>query len=423
MNSSLFIKATAATATALVVASLWQAIHRPLPDQEARPYSAGSTPIGAAPGSNVKDRIDDSVTEHACPLGLRAVRAGVHLHRAARYLAHSSGQLVSEMGDKQVGGHLTSEGKKGMLLLAATYLLKPAQSGKRRHREVSFYEEVEAMRANNHGYQLCGLDRFLSVYHGAVRLGAGGAVELTAASADHSARGSSVCQGSDIENVYMVFTDATAAFRRPCVMDAKLGQRTYEPDAAPDKVARELSKYPRQAEAGFRFVGTRVCVPGAPTAVTVGKKAYQRVAPEGALDVLRIFFATGLGNRPRTRWRAVVAAAHAQVSALVQSFEQQTRFAFTSASLLLIYDAGSAEDESSEDDSTDVATKAMQEATGDLVSDVNGFMLETVILRALVDVRLIDVAHVRHGSGAVDKSTLFGLRRMASLLAQLLEET
>ena len=111
------------------------------------------------------------------------------------------------------------------------------------------------------------------------------------------------------------------------------------------------------------------------------------------------------------------------MSALVQSFEQQTRFAFTSASLLLIYDAGSAEDESSEDDSTDVATKAMQEATGDLVSDVNGFMLETVILRALVDVRLIDVAHVRHGSGAVDKSTLFGLRRMASLLAQLLEET
>ena len=48
---------------------------------------------------------------------------------------------------------------------------------------------------------------------------------------------------------YLVLGDKTNAFAKPCVMDVKIGTQTFEPDAPADKQARDLAKYPRQAEA------------------------------------------------------------------------------------------------------------------------------------------------------------------------------
>ena len=391
------VTATAtAAAIALVVASIWQTSRRLSLDNESKSSANDKSCINVVEPvpEKSKEAGEDSMTEHACPVGLRAVQAGFHLRRGTVSLAHTKGQIVSEMGDRQVGGHLASEGKKGMLLLAAAYLLKPVQSGKRRQREVSFYEEIEDLKSHSGAATtalLCGLDCFLPVYHGAVRLGANCEIEYTP-QGDIYEQKSMHRELPSEEAVYLVFSDATADMKLPCVMDIKLGQRTYEPDATADKVERELRKYPRQAEAGFRFVGTRVFTEGSSVAVKVGKKEYQRVMPQGSLDVLRKFFRAGHGKQSPAQQRVIVAAIHAKVCELERCFTQQTRFAFTSASLLIVYDAAP------------LACWPTDEES------------------ACIDVRLIDVAHVRHGCGEVDESTLFGIRRIGSLLAELLSK-
>jgi hypothetical protein len=42
---------------------------------------------------------------------------------------------------------------------------------------------------------------------------------------------------------YLVLEDLTQGMRRPCVMDIKIGARTYGPDASPAKQRQEDSKY------------------------------------------------------------------------------------------------------------------------------------------------------------------------------------
>ena len=57
---------------------------------------------------------------------------------------------------------------------------------------------------------------------------------------------------------YLVFSNKDQDFVKACVMDVKIGTQTFEPNAPADKQARDLAKYPRQAEIGFRLIGMRV---------------------------------------------------------------------------------------------------------------------------------------------------------------------
>ena len=52
--------------------------------------------------------------------------------------------------------------------------------------------------------------------------------------------------------------DVTAAFEKPCILDVKIGARTWDPEAPAEKVAYERSKYPLGQKLGFRLLGIRV---------------------------------------------------------------------------------------------------------------------------------------------------------------------
>ena len=60
---------------------------------------------------------------------------------------------------------------------------------------------------------------------------------------------------------YIMFDDLTANFSKPCVMDLKIGTKTYEDDAHYTKREREICKYKQQAYFGFRVTGMRVYDP------------------------------------------------------------------------------------------------------------------------------------------------------------------
>ena len=58
---------------------------------------------------------------------------------------------------------------------------------------------------------------------------------------------------------FMKLEDITHKFRKPCIMDIKIGRRVWDDFAEKDKIEREKKKYPPQEIIGFRIIGMRVC--------------------------------------------------------------------------------------------------------------------------------------------------------------------
>ena len=52
--------------------------------------------------------------------------------------------------------------------------------------------------------------------------------------------------------------DIVSRFRKPCIMDIKVGRRVWDDFAEQDKIDREKKKYPPQEIIGFRIIGMRV---------------------------------------------------------------------------------------------------------------------------------------------------------------------
>jgi len=50
----------------------------------------------------------------------------------------------------------------------------------------------------------------------------------------------------------------TANIQKPCVLDVKIGARTWDPKATQQKIDYEKSKYPQADKLGFRLLGQMV---------------------------------------------------------------------------------------------------------------------------------------------------------------------
>lgn len=58
--------------------------------------------------------------------------------------------------------------------------------------------------------------------------------------------------------LYLKLEDVTRHFVKPCIMDVKLGQRSYDPFASQEKREQQIRKYPLMEEIGFLVLGMRV---------------------------------------------------------------------------------------------------------------------------------------------------------------------
>ena len=52
--------------------------------------------------------------------------------------------------------------------------------------------------------------------------------------------------------------DITHKFRKPCILDVKIGKRVWDDFAEQDKIERERKKFPAQEIIGWRIIGMRV---------------------------------------------------------------------------------------------------------------------------------------------------------------------
>lgn len=151
----------------------------------------------------------------------------------ARFNAYYDSNYSSQVGkvefyDHQVAGHT----KEALRTLEGGLLLKPMMKKDLFLREVALYEEMHKQESAYIPSPIA----FVPKYYGVM------------------------CTTSQKNEPLpcMVLNDLNQHYRKPCVMDIKMGQQTFEPTATAEKKAREKKKYPYQEEVGFRITGFKV---------------------------------------------------------------------------------------------------------------------------------------------------------------------
>ncbi|KAG9341803.1 hypothetical protein JZ751_018525 [Albula glossodonta] len=133
----------------------------------------------------------------------------------------------------QVAGHKYGVDKGGILQHPDGTVLKQLQAPPRGPREMQFYSKVFA---EDHDPCLLELQHYLPKYYG----------NWSPPDTPH--------------DLYLQLEDVTRQFDKPCIMDVKIGQKSYDPFASQEKREQQIKKYPLMEEIGFLVLGMRVSI-------------------------------------------------------------------------------------------------------------------------------------------------------------------
>lgn len=192
---------------------------------------------------------------------------------------------------------------------------------------------------------------------------------------------------------YLLLQDVTVNFRKPCVIDLKMGRQTYEPNAPESKQKREHLKYPQQEQFGFRIVGKRIYTPSHKDAnngyVFYAKDVGRSLGSyEGLKDAFVTYFGMDTLDRSLLSVRLKsLTNILLKLRSLQHWFRDNNDFCFYASSLLLAY-----EGDTETDDTLDV-----------------------------VNVKMIDFGRVRRQTGG-DPGYLKGLTTISSMLEEISTE-
>ncbi|XP_052763416.1 inositol polyphosphate multikinase-like isoform X2 [Mya arenaria] len=136
------------------------------------------------------------------------------------------------------------------------------------------------------------------------------------------------------EVTYIKLENIVAGFRRPCVVDIKMGKKTYDPEAGPAKIAKEITKFPHVEKFGFQFTGMQTYDP-AEQRIKFYDKFFCRKLGED--EVLR----KGLGyyfNIKHGLRKDAIQLILDKLCEIEKWFLTQRKFSFYASSLLLVYE-------------------------------------------------------------------------------------
>uniref|UniRef100_A0AAV1UT77 Kinase n=1 Tax=Peronospora matthiolae TaxID=2874970 RepID=A0AAV1UT77_9STRA len=242
----------------------------------------------------------------------------------------------------QVGGHTTA---KTSLKAHDGKILKPYQSKQRGERERDFYERV--FRSEKESPDFGALRTFLPMYYGSTVIPEAGDEKK-----------------EDSCTKYLVLEDLTWGRKWPCIMDIKMGTRSYEEGASAEKVAHEKSKFSLQETAGLRIQGIKVYSLEENNYVVLDKYFGRSITSmDGITRALGHFFPL----QDKTKTVKLLEAYLRRLDQLKTWFDEQQTTEFIASSFLFLYDG----EESRRED------KSVSEAYA-------------------ADIRLIDFAHVSH---------------------------
>ncbi|XP_076005727.1 inositol polyphosphate multikinase isoform X2 [Genypterus blacodes] len=127
--------------------------------------------------------------------------------------------------------------------------------------------------------------------------------------------------------------DVTRRFVKPCIMDVKLGQRSYDPFASQEKREQQIRKYPLMEEIGFLVLGMRVFKVCSDTFEAYDQHYGRGLVKDTIKDGLAKFFHSGVCLR-----KDAVLASIGRVRRILCWFESQRQLTFYASSLLFVYE-------------------------------------------------------------------------------------
>ncbi|XP_046359392.2 inositol polyphosphate multikinase-like isoform X1 [Haliotis rufescens] len=196
--------------------------------------------------------------------------------------------------------------KTGVVYLGQHAVLKPVQNCVSGRREVDFYTTVFHQH-NDEVDDIVTLRDFLPRFMG---------VEERA------------------EVRHLKLENTMSRFRKPCMIDIKMGHVTSDPLAWPEKVAQRRSKYPYAEKLGFSLSGMTLYNPEKREFETVDKYICHNYSVDQVLvEGLGKYF--GFPENPR---KDVILCLLHKLQRIRRWFLRQRQFAFYASSLLIVYE-------------------------------------------------------------------------------------
>eukprot|EP01028_Stygiella_incarcerata_P012511 TRINITY_DN778_c0_g1_i3.p1 TRINITY_DN778_c0_g1~~TRINITY_DN778_c0_g1_i3.p1 ORF type:complete len:339 (-),score=95.71 TRINITY_DN778_c0_g1_i3:96-1112(-) len=187
---------------------------------------------------------------------------------------------------------------------------------------------------------------------------------------------------------FIILEDLTHPFRKPCVLDLKLGKQQHGPDAPEWKQQIQIKKCSRTTSAtlGVRMCGLRVYNKRESWYTSRSKYEGRKVTEDRMPESMAPFFNNGVVFRAD-----IVAFFIKRLEKLLEVFLEQKSLRFYSSSILLIYE-GDETEESSE-----------------------------ILGLPHCDLRMVDFANVYdYNDGEVDSGYIIGLRSTIRILQDIL---
>jgi hypothetical protein len=292
-------------------------------DDSHRPPAGGAA---AAAASSAASSVRSC--RHPCPGGRRRRRGRGRGPPGAAALAGVGGSVLSDLGR-----HLDAAA-----LLAAVCAGDPAVSRGLRAYDGAWRALIGEMEA------LGRMMPFVSPYFGIVDSGGlvggfddGGDDPPTPPSTTR--RRSSRAK----RRPHLLLRNLTVPYRKPNIIDIKMGTRTFEPTAPESKKITEAAKYPQQVEFGFRIVGMGVHLPSSDDG---GKYEYWDKSfgvglktKDDVVRALSTFFQCEGGARGEPRISRVLSSVVEQLTRIKVWFEtENSSLAFYASSILIAYE-------------------------------------------------------------------------------------
>eukprot|EP00298_Acanthocystis_sp_HF-20_P007845 c17320_g1_i1.p1 GENE.c17320_g1_i1~~c17320_g1_i1.p1 ORF type:complete len:494 (-),score=195.78 c17320_g1_i1:41-1522(-) len=194
-------------------------------------------------------------------------------------------------------------------------LLKPLQSKERGRREVTFFETVARIaesddpkiKENNEIEKK--LKKWIPNYYGVVHIG---------------------------QYLWIIMEDVTGKFKRPSILDLKMGRRTYQKGASQEKRSAEVSKYPQQLELGFRVTGMNVFKKGSKDPLMLNQTYGQSLTIDNIHTAFENYFDKGDGRGQSKTVKALIQKLEELLSWIGQAEE---KYSLVASSLLIMYDS------------------------------------------------------------------------------------
>ncbi|KAH8281993.1 hypothetical protein KR054_004793, partial [Drosophila jambulina] len=219
------------------------------------------------------------------------------------------------------------------------------------------------------------------------------------------------------ERTFLRLEDLTRDMLQPCVMDVKVGKRTWDPAASPNKRRVEEAKYVQCKQAlGLCLPGFQVYLPvdadqdeGSPEKASIlrrGRDYGKSLSVEGFKETMALFFnaaSTSHSKARRATKKLLLQEVLRQLQDILKWFHSQRLYHFYASSLLICYDYSRLTEQP--------LLNGHHHHKDDAPSSPSSW----------VRVRMIDFAHVYPAEQALpDENYMFGLRSLIEVIQALL---